>query len=398
MLRIWRQARLRTGRALVAGVVVLLSGAVMLVYFAPWDSSSDAAAIDDAEGATVARAESLAVSSGVAVEPGVPRRGPASALAGGGPEMGLTLVDGGFCAADECYAAVSSTFTLAVEALGAPTAKYVLLQTFIDYGVYNPAANEDGAGPDSCGDGIENGLLDGADRMDDDCVTVELVYVPAAEPEDEIVWEDLHPGSAVRDEAGPAFLMHGGVTNLTPPLLESDEVGVMVQVQMTCPAAGTSVPISLLVYEDALAGTNGSAFVEPDGQTKAVPKVAPITMNCVAKQADPGDTDGDGCSDVTENGSDPALGGNRDWLNPWDFYDVAGPGGVPVPDGIIDLANDIMGVINHAGAAPGPPYDVQYDRGRATGPSWNDTAPPDGVIDFANDILGVIGQFNHSCA
>ena len=78
--------------------------------------------------------------------------------------------------------------------------------------------------------------------------------------------------------------------------------------------------------------------------------------------------------------------------------DIVGPNGGP-PDGVIDLPNDILGVIQHQGSAPGPPYDVQYDRGPATGAiSWNGTGSPDGVIDLPNDTLGVIAQNNHSCS
>ena len=37
-------------------------------------------------------------------------------------------------------------------------------------------------------------------------------------------------------------------------------------------------------------------------------------------------------------------------------------------------------------------FDVQYDRGKWTGPnSWDGTHPP-------NDLLGVIQQIGHSCA
>ncbi len=114
----------------------------------------------------------------------------------------------------------------------------------------------------------------------------------------------------------------------------------------------------------------------------------------------PGDDDGDGCSNLRELQTAPGsevTGGLRDPLNPWDFYDVAGPGGVPVPDGVIDLPNDILGVIQHYSPSGAPPYDVQYDRGPSTGPNtWNMTAP-DGKIDLFNDINGVIGQYDHDC-
>ena len=109
------------------------------------------------------------------------------------------------------------------------------------------------------------------------------------------------------------------------------------------------------------------------------------------------DTDGDGCSDQHENGPDPALGGMRDWQNPNDFYDVYGPGQSPGPDGVIDLPNDVLGVIQHFSPDGAGSYDVVFDRGPSTGPDpWNMTAP-DSVIDLPNDILGVIMQFNHNC-
>ena len=110
------------------------------------------------------------------------------------------------------------------------------------------------------------------------------------------------------------------------------------------------------------------------------------------------DDDNDGCTDEQENGQDETLGGLRNPHNPHDFYDVLGPGAALPIDGVIDLPNDILGVIVRFSPSGGPPYDVQFDRGPSTGPnSWNMTAP-DGVIDLPNDILGVILQFQHSCA
>ena len=71
---------------------------------------------------------------------------------------------------------------------------------------------------------------------------------------------------------------------------------------------------------------------------------------------------------------------------------------MPGQDGVIDLPNDILGVIQHfSPLGTEPEYDVLFDRGpRITGPVWNMTAP-DGLIDLPNDILGVIQQFAHTC-
>jgi len=118
----------------------------------------------------------------------------------------------------------------------------------------------------------------------------------------------------------------------------------------------------------------------------------------LGKNPNVADTDGDGCSDGQEEGTNPIMGGDRDSLNEWDYYDVIGPMAGP-PDGVIDLANDILGVILHFSPDGSPPYDVQYDRGvGGPGGSWVNTQPPDGVVDLPNDILGVILQFQHNCA
>ncbi|MCH8064781.1 MAG: hypothetical protein IIC90_03000 [Chloroflexi bacterium] len=116
------------------------------------------------------------------------------------------------------------------------------------------------------------------------------------------------------------------------------------------------------------------------------------------KQPFKGDTDGDGCADVRENlpKAQAANGGGRDYLNPWDFYDVASISG-PTPDGVIDQLFDLMGVIDHFSPTGAPPYDVHFDRGPSSGPNpWNMTAP-DGVIDLLNDVLGVLLQVGHDC-
>jgi len=64
------------------------------------------------------------------------------------------------------------------------------------------------------------------------------------------------------------------------------------------------------------------------------------------------------------------------------------------PDGVIDLANDILGVVLHFAPGGTPPAWEFYDREAPSGPyNWSRYGP-DGVIDLPNDILGVILQFN----
>ncbi|MDZ4278190.1 MAG: S8 family serine peptidase, partial [Dehalococcoidia bacterium] len=112
----------------------------------------------------------------------------------------------------------------------------------------------------------------------------------------------------------------------------------------------------------------------------------------VALLADADDADVDGCSNEAEFGLDPSLGGQRNPLVPWDFYDTNG-------DQTIDLFEDIFSVAGAFGVSQGDPgYSTALDRSSvppATDP-WH-VGPPDGVIDLFNDVFGVAAQFGHDC-
>ncbi len=104
---------------------------------------------------------------------------------------------------------------------------------------------------------------------------------------------------------------------------------------------------------------------------------------------DNADWDGDGCRNGSEYTLDVPAGATRNPLDSEDYYDVSIP-----KDGVIDLSNDISGVIDHYSPAGAPPYDVYYDRGPSIGPFFYNHGPRDGVIDLSNDILSVIDQYN----
>jgi glucose/arabinose dehydrogenase len=131
------------------------------------------------------------------------------------------------------------------------------------------------------------------------------------------------------------------------------------------------------------------------------------------------DTDIDGCSNGREVGPNAELGGRRDFLNPWDIFDVwshpfTGPGWER--NHIVDLFGDIIGVALRFGTVRGTPpteaqalaeaalppiddtsYHAAFDRGPQVGPDpWMHTGP-DGAIDLFNDIFDVAFQFGHSC-
>jgi hypothetical protein len=99
------------------------------------------------------------------------------------------------------------------------------------------------------------------------------------------------------------------------------------------------------------------------------------------------DTDGDGCPDSIEDGTDRIQGGERNKRSHWDFYDLN-------HDLQVD-AMDIALVRSHF--KPGgslPPANAHLDRSVGT-QLWA-PGPPDGRIN-AIDIALVRAEFNHSC-
>lgn len=328
----------------------------------------------------------------------------AALAAGGGPEMALTVREGGICNGNDCYVRANESFHLSVDVVTPPAQDYILFQTYIDFGgTFDWNASEDGAGPGTCIDGIDNGELDGRDYDDPDCTAVPIAYVPTASVGDEITWPDALPVLEVRTPYVHSKVTHGAVSGFNPPVLSS-YAGEVLNLEFSCPANAAETTMTLFPYGAPFVGTYGAQFatVAEIGDITPIyytPKTNALTVHCIEPTA--GDYDGDGCSDAAENGTDPALGGDRNFINPWDFYDVAGPGGPDVPDGVIDLANDYMQVLAHyspTGYPAGQGYE-HYDRGPWLGSSsWKDVQPPDGVIDLPNDLLGLIQQIGHSCA
>lgn len=111
-----------------------------------------------------------------------------------------------------------------------------------------------------------------------------------------------------------------------------------------------------------------------------------VTGTCTA---DP-DSDGDGCGDVEEVGSNRLFGGDRDPLDPWDFFDVSG-------DQSIDLTDALL-IKQKFGLGPGDPgYDAQYDRWIPDmAKPWRTASASDGID--LTDILINLQSFGHDCS
>jgi hypothetical protein len=120
------------------------------------------------------------------------------------------------------------------------------------------------------------------------------------------------------------------------------------------------------------------------------------------------DSDGDGCTDVQEQGPSIQLGGLRNPTVYWDFFDT--PSNTNVRDKSISVA-DISRVVARFGSSyggpiskgeafkqvavqppPAPAYHVAFDRTT----SGALTGPPDGAVSV-QDISRVVAQFGHSC-
>jgi hypothetical protein len=109
--------------------------------------------------------------------------------------------------------------------------------------------------------------------------------------------------------------------------------------------------------------------------------------------ADPGnaDSDGDGCADGREARVltyMPALGGDRDPANGWDFFDVT-------DDHSVDFS-DTLAVLSHFGEEAGAPTAQVFDRYSGDpGRPWRSAESNSGVD--LTDALVNLAQFGHSC-
>jgi hypothetical protein len=134
------------------------------------------------------------------------------------------------------------------------------------------------------------------------------------------------------------------------------------------------------------------------------------------------DSDGDGCSDTEELGVASSLGGDRDPLRRWDFYDVpappltaAAPGSTS--DDAVSLL-DVAAVLSYFGTTAANPDD-SYGNGARYGSDWNGnglpdgqeydrspsaiapkpwrSGPPDGAVSLEDAAVALL-QFGHGCS
>jgi alpha-tubulin suppressor-like RCC1 family protein len=131
---------------------------------------------------------------------------------------------------------------------------------------------------------------------------------------------------------------------------------------------------------------------------------APVAVKGLGATGD--DWDGDGCPDKRELGADELLGGRRDPIDFWDFFNT--PDAANLRDQQISIADITRllprfasvgdpGIDPLSAPGPAPAYHTAYDRTPVSGGEQWQTGPPNGSVTIT-DITLMVQQFSHSCA
>jgi len=255
--------------------------------------------------------------------------------------------------------------------------------------------------------------------------------------------------STSRDEAdmalNTAFAWHAGSTSCTNQSGKYDaqtvylhENGHVVGLSHSDVPAAVMYPTyggaRCQLHQDDISGVS---YLYPGGASPTLtptptptPTTTPTPSNTPTPSSTPtatpiADTDGDGCSDSEELGSDATLGGQRDPLNPYDFYDVPVPtafegGTMANRDKAVTILGDVLAVAEYSGTTDGGACNAGPDRiqgtgddrcydqdnngdtqkdgrayDRSVGAVWSDA--PNGAITIIEDLLLVLAQTGHSC-
>jgi len=252
-----------------------------------------------------------------------------------------------------------------------------------------------------------------------------LSYLPTAGAGQDALWPRCD--IALRSD-GEAYVLSACIP--FPPLTQGDTfTGAVLQFEFQCQEDGAS-PLELV---HRAGDPNGGTHFLDALNLELDPLLINATIECIVptptptntptptKQPPPGDTDNDGCSDVEENGPSPSVGGQRDYLNFWDFFDV--PTGSALQRDKAIGAGDLAALVARFGANDATPgdfdrdddprsmpnpeqlpsgrrenYHPAFDRGGTLsgGNPW-ELAAADGFIG-ASDLAGMVIQFGHNCS
>ncbi len=196
---------------------------------------------------------------------------------------------------------------------------------------------------------------------------------------------------------GDVDTAHSELTGTFNKTMNNFEISGCIQ-DLDGNGAGGNVYVEMTVSAHQRPGTADIWISQPAdcaGSPVGAPSFASTSVAIWQPNPDEGngyDPDQDGVPSSREL-QDESRCGRRDPYNKNDYYDVSIP-----RDGVINLQDDILGVILRFAPGGYLPGDENWDRppamvGRGAGSNWN-RGSPDGRIDLANDILGVVLQFN----
>ena len=142
--------------------------------------------------------------------------------------------------------------------------------------------------------------------------------------------------------------------------------------------------------ELAAGGSVGDPDTDDDGVLDGMEYYVGTNVNGGSGYPAGQDTDGDGCTNEQEKGSDPVSGGKRHPGNWWDFYEVTGNNSIDLTDTLFVITffgreedgSPGMHLISRLGPATFPPaFVVEMDTG----------------ADLSHALLS-LRQFGHTCA
>lgn len=188
-------------------------------------------------------------------------------------------------------------------------------------------------------------------------------------------WPDC---AAEGPTSGPSYTVTGCSTLLNPP---STYLGLVATTQFTCSADGTITMVH---------GNAETLLIDDDDQTQveAGPNET-FTIDCVAPLSYPGDSDGDGCPDMNEAALNPMAGGQRNFLNAYDYFNPSHDGENRIDD-VLEVVNQYFVDQGNGG------YTADTDRTLIGPDAWN-LGPPNG-LQRIDDILNQVKQYFHDCA
>jgi hypothetical protein len=161
----------------------------------------------------------------------------------------------------------------------------------------------------------------------------------------------------------------------------SSYTGSLYEFKFTCVADG-AITMVHSPYETLLADHDGASHHEsgPDET---------LTIDCVDPAPYPTDTDDDGCPDMNEAGPSPMAGGQRNFLNPNDYFNPTGDGQNRIDD-VVDVVNQYFVDEGEGG------YTADTDRTLIGPNAWNLGAP--NGLQRIDDVVNALSQYFHDCS